>query len=158
MSKAPRQRFEAEIYLVGILRCVDVPNEVGASLAGWRHPPVRVEIAGCVAHTHLVPRGAGELRLYVGRAQRFAAGVDTGDRVEIQVQLDPSAGAVPYPDDLLDVGESIDGGLEVLETLPPGLRRQVLDFLAGAKSPATRLERLRRVAELIRERVAKLDV
>lgn len=147
--------FAATIYRVGILRCVDVPHEVGAAFAGWRHPPVRLWVGGHEATSHLVPRGGGHFRLFLDGELRGAARVDDGDRVEVRLALDPSIEAEPFPDDVLDVAESVPGGLAVLETLPPGLKGEVLRFLAAARQATTRRKRLARLERFLRERAAK---
>lgn len=155
MSGQERHEFVARVYRVGILRCVDVPMEVGAGLADWRHPPVRVRVGGREGHSHLVPAGSGRFRLFLDGALRAAAGVDDGDSVAIELRLDPSIDAERFPDDLLDVAAEIPGGLVALETLPPGLKGEVLRLLAGAKQAATRHKRLARIEQLLRERAAK---
>lgn len=155
MSRQERHEFVARVYRVGILRCVDVPREVGASLSEWRHPPVRLRVGGREGQSHLVPAGSGRFRLFLDDALRAAAGVDDGDSVAIELRLDPSIDAERFPDDLLDVAAAVPGGLVVLETLPPGLKGEVLRFLSGAKQASTRRKRLARIEQLLRERAAK---
>ena len=58
-----------------------------------------------------------------------------------------------FPPAIARVG-GVEGGLEVVELLPPGLRRQMLVFLEEAKSPQTRRKRLSRVRELLEKRTA----
>ena len=60
------------------------------------------------------------------------------------------------PDDVLAAAAEIECGLEVVELLPPGLRRQMLEFVGTAKSVETRRKRVARVIELIEERSARL--
>jgi hypothetical protein len=147
--------FEAVIYRRGILRAVDVPAEFAAQVAEWAFPPVVVGAGGVERQTTLVPRAEGGLRLFLHDHLRKAAGVDTGEAITVALRLD-DAPLLPIPDDMMLVASGIEGGLETVEVLPPGLRRQMLDFLAGAKQPETRRKRLLRVAELLEARAAKL--
>jgi hypothetical protein len=155
VSDAHLHRFSATIYRVGILRCVDLPAGVAATFAEWDNAPVRVRVGRGEARTRLVPRGEGGLRCFLDGALRKAAGVDSGDRVDVEITLDESADREPFPDDLMAVAEQLEGGIETLLTLPPGLRGQILKFLDGARSDATRRKRLARCRELLIERIAK---
>ncbi len=154
-DRHPEHSFRARIYRVGILRCVDVPHEVGAAFADWQHPPVRLRLGAVEARTHMAPAGEGTFRVYLDGALRKKAGVDAGDEVELSIALDPALQAEPFPEDLLDLADGLAGGMIVLETLPPGLKRQVLSFLDGAKSAPVRRKRLGRIEELLRERASK---
>jgi len=145
--------FEALIYRQGILRVVDVPEEFGEQVADWDFPPVVATVEGVERATTLVRRADGGLRLFLHDQLRKAAGADTGDTVQVDLRLDESP-LLPIPDDAMRVAESVDGGLEVVELLPPGLRRQMLVFLEEAKRPETRRKRLVRVRELLEERAA----
>lgn len=147
--------FRGRIYRVGILRCVDVPHEVGAEFADWRHPPVRFRIGTQSGRSHLAPAGGGAYRLYLDGALRKKLGVDAGDEVEVEIHLDPSLQAEPFPEEVHELAAGIPGGETVLATLPPGLKRQILAFLAGAASGATRDKRLCRIEEILRERAEK---
>lgn len=153
MSGSRSDRFRARIYRVGILRCVDLPDGIAAAFSDWDHAPVRVRVGRGEARTRLVPGGEHGTRCFLDGALRKAAGVDTGDEVEVEITLDESADREPFPDDLMAIAEEFDGGVDVLFTLPPGLRGQILKFLAAARTDATRRKRLARCRELIRERL-----
>lgn len=158
-----RAAFEAVIYRQGILRAVDVPREFAAQVSDWDFPPVIATVGGVERATTLVRRSDGGLRLFLHDQLRKAAAVDTGDAVQVDLRIDDSP-LLPIPDDMMQVAESVDGGLEAIELLPPGLRRQMLVFLEEAKRPDTRRKRLVRLRELLEERAsgrsddaAKLD-
>lgn len=144
--------FRARIYRVGILRCVNLPERVGRHFARWRNAPVRIAIGDHTRTTRLTGRAGGGFRVFIDGRLRKAAGVDTGDDVQLRIALDPSIDHEPFPDDVLDVADGVDGGLQALMLLPPGLKRQILKFLGEAKSPAARTRRLRRLADLLNER------
>ncbi len=145
--------FEAVIYRQGILRAIDVPQEFAERVDDWDFPPVIATVGGVERSTTLVRRADGGLRLFLHDQLRKAAGADTGDTVQVDLRLDDSP-LLPIPDDMMRVAEGVDGGLEVVELLPPGLRRQMLEFVGEAKRAQTRRKRLERVRELIEERAA----
>ncbi len=60
------------------------------------------------------------------------------------------------PEEIVAAAERIERGVEALWLLPPGLRREMLRFVLGAKSPETRSRRVARITELLAERAAKL--
>jgi hypothetical protein len=148
-------RFQARIYRVGILRCVDLPTTVSRAFADWKNAPVRVRIGTAEGRTRLVSRGGGETRVFLDGTLRRAAGVDTDDDVELELEFDESADREPFPDDLVEKAEMIEGGIDTLFTLPPGLRGQILKFLGSARSDDARRKRLSRCVELIEERIDK---
>lgn len=155
MSADRGLRFETRICRQGILRVVDLPDAVAREFEGWTNPPVVVTLGGRSRATMLVPAGDGGFRLFLHDELRRAAGVDTGDTVEIEVRLDPNP-EWPMPDDVVEAAAGIDRGLEALELLPPGLRREIIRFVESAKSPETRAKYLARAVELLVQRAAKL--
>lgn len=148
--------FRAEIYRQGILRCVDVPAELAARYAEWWHPAVVAEVGGRERATTLMRRADGGLRLFLHDELRRAGNVDTGDLVAIRIRPDESPVTL-IPDEVHDAVAHVDGGAEALALLPPGLRREMLRFIDGAQSEATRMKRIARVTELIAQRAAKLQ-
>ncbi|NKB88610.1 MAG: DUF1905 domain-containing protein [Acidobacteria bacterium] len=146
--------FTAVIYRQGILRAVDVPEGIATEFADWEYPPVTVRAGGAERSTTLTPRREGGLRLFLHDELRKAVGVDTGDSIEVEIDLDESP-LRPMPDEVMAAAIAMGGGLETVELLPPGLRRQMLDFVGSAKSEGTRRKRIARVIELIEERAAK---
>jgi hypothetical protein len=147
--------FEAVIYRSGILRAVDVPDRFADEVRDWDYPPVVVTVAGVERATTLVPRAGGGLRLYLHTQLRKAAGADTGEVVRVALRLD-EAPLLPVPDDLVAAVARVDRGPEALDLLPPGLRRQILTFVAEARSDAARRKRVAKMTELIARRAAKL--
>ncbi len=155
MRDAGPWAFEAHIYRQGILRCVDVPSAVSAALDDWQYPPVVATVGGEQRATTLMRRREGGFRLFLHDELRKAANVDTGDRVDVVLTFDEAPTDV-VPDDIIEAAERLDGGVEALELLPPGLRREMLRFVGGAKNDSVRAKRVARVVEMIGERAAKL--
>ncbi len=142
------QSFEAIVYRAGQLRCVDVPSRVSAALGGGR-APVRVMIAGAEEQTSLVPKREGGHRLFLAAALRKAAGVDAGDRVELEVRPDAKGGEPDLPPELVAALGRVAGGMEELLSRSPADRRQLVRFIDAAKSPQARAGRIAKAVEMV---------
>lgn len=143
------QTFEAVVYKVGQLRCVDVPPEVSAAFKGGGRKPVRVRIAGAEEQTSLVPKREGGHRLFLAAALRKSAGVDAGDRVELEVRPDAKGGEPDLPPELVAALGRVAGGMEELLSRSPADRRQLVRFIAAAKSPKARAGRVNKAVEMV---------
>ncbi len=143
------QTFEAVIYRVGQLRCVDVPSAVSVALSADGRTPVRVRVAGACEQSSLVPKRDGGHRLFLAAALRHAAGVDAGDRVELEVQPDAKGGEPDLPDELVTALGRIAGGMEELLSRSPADRRQLVRFIAAARSPQARAGRVAKAVEMV---------
>jgi uncharacterized protein YdeI (YjbR/CyaY-like superfamily) len=84
----------------------------------------------------ILPKG----RLYLNTAIRKAAGVDTGDTVALKLELDSEPRESAMPPELAEHREA-------LELLPPGERREILQWMGAAKGKQTRVTRVRKVLE-----------
>lgn len=130
--------FQAILYKVGINRCVDVPAEVVRKLGGDPYVPVKGTANGHAFQGTLLPAGGDLRRLYLNTAIRKAAGVDTGDTVALTLQLDQAPRDPSVPQELEEYRET-------LELLPPGQRREILQWVAAAKGKQTRAARVKRL-------------
>ncbi len=143
------QSFEAIVYKVGQLRCVDVPPEVSAALGTARKPPVRVRAASGEEQTSLVPKREGGHRLFLAAALRQAAGVDAGDRVRLEVRPDAKGGEPDLPPELVAALGRVAGGMDALVSPSPPDRRQLVRFIRSAKSPQPRSHRVAKAVEMV---------
>ena len=66
-----------------------IASVASAFTYGWGVIPVRAEIAGMIFTTSLFPRAGGYL-LPLKDAVRNPAGIDVGDRVEVELSLVPA--------------------------------------------------------------------
>lgn len=147
-GREPR-RFEAALYRVGQLRCVDVPPAAVAALGGGARIPVRVSLGGREDQSALVPKRGGGHRLFLSAPLRQAAGVDTGDRVEVEVRPDAQGGEPELPEELVAALGRIAGGMEALLTRSPADRRQLVRWIDAPKSSAARSRRVIKAVEMV---------
>jgi hypothetical protein len=168
MPGTKTQRFLATIYMIWILRHVDVPDEAvralakqmqsgGASKAGKQAMPKYIPVVAivnrCRARATLVPAGAGRYRMQINTALRKAAGSDVGDIVSIELRLDRASRALPVPADLRAGLKDHPKAWKAFQALAPGHRRHVIQWFDSAKSAAARSRRLDRVIDHLLERV-----
>jgi hypothetical protein len=156
----------ATIYQIWMMRHVDVPSQIAASLAremrvgkkanqdrkAPKYIPVVVTVNHKKAQTTLVPAGGGRYRMQVNTALRRSAGVDTGDAVSIELRLDVASRELPVPDDLRAGLRDHPRAWKIFQNLPPGHRRQFIQWFDSAKSSAARERRLERAIDHLLER------
>ena len=143
------KRFEAAIYLVGVLRCVDVPPAVSKTFGEGQRSPVRVRIGGAGAQTSLVPKRGGGHRLFLGAAIRRAAGVDAGDRVRVEIAADPQGGEPELPPALTDALRRTAGAMDEFLSLSPADRRQLVRWVEQPKSAEARRHRVQKAIDMV---------
>jgi hypothetical protein len=127
---------------------VDIPAPVAKALGDETYIPVNATANGHLFRGNLVPSGGGGRRLYLNTSTRQAAGADTGDSIDLALSLDPESRELPVPADLADALEP-RSRWESFELLPPGLRREALQWVGAAKSAQTRNKRIRKVFEVL---------
>jgi hypothetical protein len=145
------QRFRATIAKHGVNAFVDVPARISGAFAGHaRAGRITVEgtLNGAPFRATLVPTRGGPHRLFVNGGMRSAAGVGVGDVVSIGVQA-TAPEAVRPPRDVAGALRRA-GVLEAFNRLPPSHRRELLRYVADARTPETRARYIRRCIDHVR--------
>ena len=148
MSPAGPRRFQAPVYLVGVLRCVDVPASVSKAFGAGRIA-VRVRVRGAEEPTSLVPKKGGGHRLFLGAALRRAAGVDAGDRVRVEIRADPRGGEPDVPPALAEELRRTPGALAEFLSRSPADRRQLVRWVEEPKSAESRRHRVQKAIKMV---------
>lgn len=148
-----RQRFSGTIYKVGMNYAVDVPAEASRALGGERHVNVAGEVAGTPFRSRLTPRGEGAYRLFLNGEVRSAAGVASGDPIEVEIWRDDASREVELPVDLANALEEVPGGLQTFEEMTEAQRTGMLAFVERARTAETRARYVQRVVDEVRKRV-----
>jgi hypothetical protein len=162
-AKSKPLRFMATIYKIGIMRHINVPDEIAKVLRNQRgepggaaemskYIPVIAAVGGKGRRTTLLPAGKGKYRMQINTVQRKAAGVDWGDSVTIELRVDLASRAVPVPADLRAALAKHPNARQGFAGLPPGHRRQLLLWLGASKNPQTRSRHLDRAIDHLVER------
>ena len=74
----------------------EVPEEVVTGLGGGKRPKVRVTINGYTYRSSIAPMG-GKFMLPISAENRAGAGVQAGDQIEVEVEIDNEPREVNVP-------------------------------------------------------------
>ncbi len=162
------QPFLATIYKIWMLRYVDVPEDIGLTLAKEyaaatkpanrsgmkslpKHIPVVATSNNRSTRTTLVPAGAGRYRLQVNATLRKVARADVGEIIGISLKIDLASRDLPVPPELEAALKSRPRLKKEFNRLTAAGRMQFLRWFS-AKSPEVRKKRLPRALEVLTER------
>ncbi len=154
-SQDAPQLFDAIIYRVGMNYCVDTPGRVSRAVGPAARVPVLGTVGGHEFSTNMIRRADGRYRVFLNAEVRVAAGAGEGDRVSVELRLDAEPREPPSPEDLRAALGRVDGGLEALRAMPPGMCRDALRSIESARRPETRARRVEQIVEIVLERVRR---
>ena len=132
-----KQSFSALIYKQGINPCVDIPERVSRVFQRKGYIPVRGRLNKDPFKGTLVPVGDGNYRLYINGRMRTQAGVDVGDRIKIELELDPQKRTIPMPRAFEQALEQDPGARSSFARLTPSRRKDILLYMNALKRPET---------------------
>jgi hypothetical protein len=129
-------------------RWVEVPFDARA-VFGQARAPVRGTVNGTPLRSRLAVYGG---RTYLGlRADiRAAAGIDVGDSVEVELELDDEPREVEVPAALAAALAGDPDAQRAFDALAFTHRREYADWIASAKRDDTRERRVAKALELLR--------
>ena len=134
---------------------IEIPFDVRAAF-GRARAPVRATVDGFTFRTTVAAYG-GRFYLGLNREVRQSAGVDAGDRVTVELELDDEPRVVEVPDDFRAELDA-DGDLRAsFERLSYTHRREYVRWIEEARREETRRRRVERALELLREGVRTPD-
>ena len=142
-------RFRASIDLHGKSATgIVVPPEVVDGLGSSRKPAVTVTING-YSYPSTVASMGGRFLLPVSAEVRAGAGVQAGDVVDIDVELDTAPRTVEVPADLAKALKAAPAARKAFDALSYSNQRRHVLSVEGAKTAETRERRIAKVvAEL----------
>jgi len=144
-------RFRARIELHGKTATgIRVPPEVVEHLKSGKRPPVRVTINGHTYRSTVAPMG-GEFLLPVSAENRTSSGVEVGDEVEVEIELDTQAREVDVPPDLLEALDRDADAKRFFDGLSYSNKQRIVLSIEGAKTAETRLRRITKAISELRE-------
>jgi hypothetical protein len=125
---------------------IEVPTKELDSLNGGKRPRVTVTIN---AHTYRSSVGSmgGRYLIPVSQDVRAKAGVQAGDVVTVDVELDVQPREVAVPADLVEAMANRPSSRRVFDQLSYTARHRHVLAIEGAKSPETRQRRLQKVVD-----------
>jgi hypothetical protein len=149
-------KFRTHVEPPEPMRGLEVPAEVVESLGQGKRPPVTITINGHSWRSRVAIM-RGRYLLGLSKANRQAAGVETGDEVEVELEYDPEPRVVAEPADFARALSADPIARAVYDRLPDGRRRQHVRAIESAKKPETRTRRIEKALAALRGSEPKGD-
>ncbi len=143
-------RFRAIVEPPEPMRGLAVPRELVEALGGGARPPVTITINGH-AWKSRVAIMRGRCLIGLSNANRRAAGVRTGEEVEIELELDAEPRVVVEPVDFLQALEANATARVAYERLAYSHKREHVRAIESAKKPQTRVRRIEKAIAMLQE-------
>ena len=142
-NEGPRRgNFKAAILLGGKTATgIEVPAEVVAALGSSKKPAVRVTI-GSHTYRSTVAVMDGKFMLPISAENRAGAGVEAGDVVQVELELDLEPREVTIPTDFAAALEEDAAARKTFEGLSRSGKQWHVLSIEGAKTDETRQRRI----------------
>jgi hypothetical protein len=123
------------------MRGLEVPEEVVQALGGGKRPAVTITISGHSWKSRIAIM-RGRYLIGLSSANRRAAGVATGDRAEVEVELDIEPRVVVEPTDFGAALDADPAARAAYDRLSYSRKREHVRAIETAKKPETRSRRI----------------
>jgi hypothetical protein len=143
-------KFRTHVEPPEPMRGLEVPPEVVESLGQGKRPRVTITINGHSWKSRVAIM-RGRYLLGLSNANRQAAGVETGDEVEVELEFDPDPRVVTEPEDFARALGADPIARAVYDRLPDGRKRQHVREIESAKKPETRMRRIEKALATLRD-------
>lgn len=129
---------------------IQVPAEVLTQLGASKRPAVLVTINGHSYRSTVAPLG-GVFMLPLSGENRSLAGVNAGDKVEVEVELDTQPREVHVPPDFLQALEHDADARRFFDSLSYSNKLRIVLSIEDAKTADTKLRRIAKALDSLRE-------
>jgi Bacteriocin-protection, YdeI or OmpD-Associated/Domain of unknown function (DUF1905) len=129
---------------------LEVPPEVVEALDRGKRPSVTITINGHSWRSRVAIM-RGRYLLGLSNASRQAAGVVTGDEVEVELEFDPEPRVVVEPADFSRALSADPLARTAYDRLPDGRKREHVRAIESAKKPETRMRRIQKALSTLRD-------
>ncbi|MBA3626520.1 MAG: DUF1905 domain-containing protein [Chloroflexi bacterium] len=144
-------RFHTTIEQTGKTACgIHVPEEVVESLGAGKRPAVRVTIKGFTYRTTVAVMGGGYM-VGVNAENRAGAGVQGGDEVDVDMELDTAPREVTVPSDFAVALDAEPDARRTFEGLSYSNKSWHVLQVTGAKTDETRQRRIDKSVDMLRQ-------
>lgn len=127
-----------------------IPESVVAELGSGKKPQVSVHIKGYTYRSSIASMG-GEFMLPVSAEVRTNAGVNAGEIIDIELELDTEPREVTIPDDLKKALEENAEAKKYFDSLSYSNKRRLVIPVEDAKTAETRQRRIEKTVKLLSE-------
>jgi hypothetical protein len=148
--------FRAVVEPPEPMRGLEVPEEVVEALGGGKRPAVTITINGHSWKSRVAIM-RGRYLLGLSNANRRAAGVGTGDEVEVDVELDTEPRVVVEPADFAHALDTNPVARAAYDRLSHSRKRQQVLAIERAKKPETRARRIETAVAALVEAASATD-
>jgi hypothetical protein len=142
-------KFRSYVEPAEPMRGLEVPPEVVEALGGGKRPAVIITINGHSWKSRVAIM-RGRYLLGLSNANRQAAGVATGDQVEIEVELDAGPRVVAAPADFARALDADPAARTAYDRLSSSHQREHVRAIESAKKPQTRVRRIDKALAMLR--------
>ena len=129
---------------------IRVPDEVVAALGSGKRPAVTVTINGFTYRSTIAVMG-GVFMVGVSAENRAGAGVEGGDEVDVDIELDTAPREVTVPADFAAALEAEPAARVTFERLSYSNKSWHVLQVTGAKTEETRQRRIAKSIDALRE-------
>ncbi|MEU7123508.1 YdeI/OmpD-associated family protein [Streptomyces zaomyceticus] len=142
-------KFRSHVEPPEPMRGLEVPPEVVEALGGGARPPVTITVNGHSWKSRVaLMRGRHLLGLSI--ANRQAAGVETGEEVEVDLELDTEPRVVVEPPDFARSLDDDPVARAAYDNLSYSRKREHVRAIESAKRPETRRQRIEKAIATLR--------
>jgi hypothetical protein len=144
-------RFRTTLELGGKTATgIRIPPEAVEALGKGKRPAVRVTINGYTYRNTVAVMG-GAYMVGVSAEHRAAAGVQAGDEVDVDIELDTEPRAVALPADFAAALDRDPEARRFFDGLSPSRKQWHVTSIEGAKGAETRKRRIGKSVAMCRE-------
>lgn len=143
-------KFQTYVEPPEPMRGLEVPAEVVEALGEGKRPRVTITINGHSWRSRVAIM-RGRYLLGLSNANRQAAGVATGDEVEVELEFDPEPRLVAEPADFARALDADPLARAAYDRLPDGRKREHVRAIESAKKPETRTRRIEKALATLRD-------
>lgn len=134
--------FRATVELGGKTATgIAVPDDVVEALGGGKRPPVVVTVNGFRYRTTVGSRG-GRYLVPLSGERRAAAGVEAGDEVDVDIELDTEERTVDVPADFAAALDAHPAARQAFDAMSFSHQQRWVLSIEGAKAADTRRRRI----------------
>ncbi|MFD9052833.1 YdeI/OmpD-associated family protein [Streptomyces zaomyceticus] len=142
-------KFRSHVEPPEPMRGLEVPPEVVEALGGGARPPVTITVNGHSWKSR-VALMRGRHLLGLSMANRQAAGVETGEEVEVELELDTEPRVVVEPPDFAGALDDDPVARAAYDNLSYSRKRERVRAIESAKRPETRRQRIEKAIATLR--------
>jgi antitoxin component of MazEF toxin-antitoxin module len=129
---------------------IEIPEDVMVALGAGKKPPIKLSVSG-YAYRSTVATVDGKSMVGFSAAHRSASGLNGGDAVEVDIEVDNEPRTVEVPADLAAALAAEPRARETFDKLSNSMKGYHVSQVVDAKTPETRQRRIEKSISVLRE-------